>query len=614
MAEIQQEDTHMIRWLRAAGAAFLLAMGGSAAAPDDSAIGLWSYQTRYFVGLKGDLLLSRAGRRWLGTIAGTTAEGTQSGDEVRIAFPHEGGTFRGTFINGELHGFWARRAVTEDPNFPFGEAMQYAGVLALQKKGRGRWRATVVPLEDTFTLYLNIFRDSDGALKAAFRNPELNSHGPAMQLSVTHAGDHLQFSAQPDPTKAPVTIGATLLHNPNRISLFWDDLKKTIVLDGIAPAQGARFFPRPPGSKPYFYRTPAENGDGWVVARAREVGMDETVLARAVQRIIEIDPAAERAWLIHSMTVARHGKLVLDEYFYGFGRDQPHDTRSASKTFSAVLLGAVMLDGTKISTASRMSDVMTPLKPFANPDPRKDRITLGHLLTHSAGLACDDNAAHSPGNEDAMEADLAHPDWTRLTIDLPMEYEPGTHYAYCSMNINMAGAMLSRATGEWLPELFDRTVARPLRFGPYYWNLQGTGDGYLGGGVFLRNRDFLKVGQAYLDWGVWKGHRIATRQWVKTATAEQIHVSPATTGRSGSAFTSNYYDTGDGFAWHLYKVKSGDREYPCWFANGNGGQLLIVLPQFDLVAVFTAGNYGQGVWNRERDDVLGGMILPAILD
>ena len=75
---------------------------------------------------------------------------------------------------------------------------------------------------------------------------------------------------------------------------------------------------------------------------------------------------------------------------------------------------------------------MAPRGPFANPDPRKARITLGHLLTHSAGLACDDNAETSPGNEDAIEADRAHPDWTKVTLDLPMAYEPGAHYAYCS--------------------------------------------------------------------------------------------------------------------------------------------------------------------------------------
>lgn len=597
--------------LWAATATSFLLFCGAAPAPD-AAVGLWSYHVSYPVGLKGELVLMHTGDTWHGTIGGVAADGTQSGREVRIAFPNDGGVFRGTFENGTLHGFWVRRQVMEDPNFPFGQALNYAGSLELNPAGAGRWRATVVPLEDTFTLYLKIFRDTDGTLKAAFRSPELNSRGGAGQFDVTRDGDALHLSAKLD--EGEVKHDATLLHGPDRIAIFWDDLKKTIELTRTARAAATRFFPRMPGSAPYVYRMPAKTSDGWPVARARDVGFDEAKLAAAVQRIADIDPASARAWLIHSVAVARHGKLVLDEYFYGFGRDDAHDTRSASKTFSAIILGALMHEGASISTGSRMVDVMAPLAPFANPDPRKDRITLGHLLTHSAGFACDDNAEHSLGNEDMLEADVAHPDWTRRTIDLPMQYEPGAHYAYCSMNINMAGAMLSRASGEWLPALFDRTVGRPLGFGQYYWNLQGTGEGYLGGGVFVRPRDFMKIGQAYLDGGVWNGHRIATPDWVKTSTSEQIHISEATTGVTGDAFKMNYYDTGEGFAWHLLTVKSGDKSYPCWFANGNGGQVVLVVPQFDLVAMFTAGNYGQGVWNRERDDILGGMIIPALVD
>jgi CubicO group peptidase (beta-lactamase class C family) len=255
---------------------------------------------------------------------------------------------------------------------------------------------------------------------------------------------------------------------------------------------------------------------------------------------------------------------------------------------------------------------MAPRGPFANPDPRKADITLGHLLTHSAGLACDDNAESSPGNEDMIQADRSHPDWVKVTLDLPMQFNPGTHYAYCSMNINLAGATLSQATGEWLPALFDRTVARPLQFGTYHWNLMGTGDGYLGGGVFVRPRDFLKLGQAYLDGGVWNGRRIVSAEWVKESLSPHMHISPATTGLEGDAFRNNYYDVDEGWAWHMVGVKSGKETYPAYHANGNGGQLLLVVPQFDLVVMFSAGNYGQGLWNRERDAIVGDMIIPAI--
>jgi CubicO group peptidase (beta-lactamase class C family) len=357
---------------------------------------------------------------------------------------------------------------------------------------------------------------------------------------------------------------------------------------------------------------PSAAGDGWKVERAAALGVDEKALAAAVQRIVDFDPAAERTWPIHSLSVAYKGRLILDEYFYGYTAGQPHDTRSASKTFSSVVLGAIQRGGSGLTPASKVYEVMAPLGPFANPDPRKARITLGHLLTHSAGLACDDNAESSPGNEDMIESDRSQPGWTKRTLNLPMAYEPGEHYAYCSMNINLAGAMLSQSTGEWLPSLFDRTVARPLQFGRYHWNLQPTGAGYLGGGVFVRPRDFLKIGQAYLDGGVWNGRRIADASWVKDALSPHAHISPETTGVHGDAFLQNYYEVDEGFAWHMIGVRSGDNVYPAFDANGNGGQLLLVVPQYDLVVMFTAGGYGTGLWNRERDEIVGKMIIPAI--
>ncbi len=101
-------------------------------------------------------------------------------------------------------------------------------------------------------------------------------------------------------------------------------------------------------------------------------------------------------------------------------------------------------------------------------------------MTHTSGLACDDNDESSPGNEDTMQTQREQPNWSKFTLDLPMAYEPGTQYAYCSANINLLGAALTAATGEWLPALFDRTVARPLQFGAYYWNLMPNGEGYWG--------------------------------------------------------------------------------------------------------------------------------------
>jgi CubicO group peptidase (beta-lactamase class C family) len=583
-----------------------------AQAPSDADIvGLWFYQTHFPIGLEGELTLTREGDDWVGAIAGSQAKGTPQARTLRLQFPNDGGALRGVAdASGRLQSaFWIRREMTDDPRYPEGAAQSYATPLALRAVGADRWQATVKPLRDPFTLYLNIFRDESGTLKAAIRNPEHHRHGPAMQLIVTRSGDGLRFGAKADPAKDD--LEATLMRDPPRIVMRWAGIDRTIQLTRATPAQTALFTARPRNEPRYVYRMPKTLGDGWRVARANSLGVDEQALERAVQRIIDIDPSSARAWLIHSMAVAYRGRLILDEYFYGHGPDVPHDMRSASKTFSSVIMGAAMMDGAKISPQTRLYEVMAPLGPFANPDPRKARITLAHAMTHSAGFACDDNV-DGLSNEDIMQSQREQPNWVKFTLDLPMAYEPGTHYAYCSANINLVGGALTMATGEWLPALFDRTLARPLNFGTYHWNLMSNGEGYVGGGAFVRPRDFLKLGQTFLDGGVWNGRRIVTEAWVKDSLAPHMRISPETTGKSGNDFASSYYDTDEGYAWHMIGVRSGNRTYPAYHGNGNGGQLVLVVPQFDLAVMFTAGNYRQGLWNRERDDITGEMIIPAL--
>lgn len=60
-------------------------------------------------------------------------------------------------------------------------------------------------------------------------------------------------------------------------------------------------------------------------------------------------------------------------------------------------------------------------------------------------------------------------------------------------------------------------------------------------------------------------------------------------------------------------IRSGSRSYRAYQASGNGGQLLIVVPELDLAIVMTGGNYRMGgIWGRWRDDIVGGHIVPAL--
>jgi CubicO group peptidase (beta-lactamase class C family) len=583
----------------------------AAAQGEDELIGLWGAELRFGPALSGVLAVRRGRAGWTASIGGEEARFRPSRDEIRFTFGSRGG-FRGRIERGAIRGFWLQPSgETEDRRDPGGSGQPFATPVLLRPARGGGWSGIVVPVEDRFTLWLSIFRAPDGALTAAFRNPEYNSNGGASRFGVAREGDAVRFRLRHE--GGEIAHDARLLSRPDRLSIRWPDLGRTVELARQAPAEAASFFPRLPGAPIYAYRAPDRGTDGWRTARASETGLDEAALETIVRSIAASDPTARPPVLIHSLLVAHRGRLVLDEYFFGHDRETPHDMRSAGKTFGSVLLGTAPARRAGLSPETRIYELLRAWGPFANPDPRKRRITLAHLMTHSAGLACNDYDPDSPGNEGTMQSQDAQPDWWRYTLDLPMAHDPGARYAYCSANSNLVGAALTHATGTWLPELFRREVAEPLQFGRWHWNLAANGEGYLGGGAFLRPRDLLKIGQTFLDGGVWNGRRIVPAEWVRRSTAPVVEITPETTGIPEADFGNSYGRGWDALAWHVNPITSGGRTWRSYEANGNGGQILLVVPEVGLAVVFTGGNYVQGgVWSRWRQQIVGDRIIPAI--
>ena len=225
---------------------------------EEPAMGLWAYESKFPVGLAGELTVMRRDGSWQGSIGGATAEAQANGNEVRIEFPDEGGLFRG-YLDPEgrlLRGFWVRREITDDPRYPEGAAQAYAMPLSLRPDGVDRWHANVAPLPDPFTLFLNVFRDESGVLKAAIRNPEHHRFGPAMQLFATLEGDRLRLGAAAEPGEDDLV--AIVKRESGRIEMRWESMRRTISLARATPAQAALFTARPRSEPRYVYRKPQD--------------------------------------------------------------------------------------------------------------------------------------------------------------------------------------------------------------------------------------------------------------------------------------------------------------------------------------------------------------------
>ncbi len=557
--------------------------------------GLWAEKLDFGPRLQGELTVQRDDGGWRMMIGGETAEsGTLEADFA------DGSRFSGESTDdiGAISGWW-----TQPPGFS-GQA--YATPLRLERDSSGIWRGAVIPLPQEFTLFLKVLRSENGGWLAAFRNPEYNLNGGSSLFSVDMDGEIINFSAG----------GGAKRHegryddDEKRIVLPWPRIPQALTLTKANSNGAEKFTPR--ADQTYRYRKPEQIRDGWRTAKAGRTGMDEAMLGSLVQSIIDSDPAAARPQLIHSLLVARRGKLVLEEYFYGYDRETPHDIRSAGKTFASAMLGALRLEGNDIGPDTRIGDIFAAQAPFQNPDPRKNEITLEDLLTHTSGLDCNDNDDASPGNEGVMQNQQGQADWIQYALDLPMAHAPGDRYAYCTAGIHLAGGALSAASGESIPALFNRLIAQPLQFGRYHWNLSPDGAGYMGGGAYIRPRDLLKLGQTYLNGGVFNGRRIVSGEWVDRSTAAHVDINEDTTGMDAQTFAETTTRGADGLAWHRYPVKSGDRVIEAYEANGNGGQFLIVVPEYDLAVVITGGNYRQGgIWSRWRDNIVGDGIIAA---
>ena len=552
--------------------------------PDANTVptGAWGTVNVMGPSLRGTLTVVRtAGGEWSATAGEARAPGVIRDRQVEFQFPGGQGHLELEVRADErtLRGFWRQ---------PRGNVIGwFATPVTLAATGAGTFTGALAPLPDQFSLYLTM-QQTDSGVRAMFHNPEAGWNGGRSWFRTRRDSTTLEFL---DPATSKVRQQQP--YNPGTGAITMDfGTAFDLMPMGLDAATG--LVPRPPSDPPYTYRVPTEQGDGWRSGSAASAGLDEKILTSLVQRIAATDVLEPTAPRIHSVLVARHGRLVLEEYFFGYSGDRAHDIRSAGKTFTSLMAGIAIDRG--------LFSADTPVYPFlgarrVDDDPRRPLIAVRHLLTHTTGLACDDNDEQSPGQEDRMYEQSAQPDWYRYALDLPMAHDPGSAYTYCTAGINLTGAMIAKGSGSSVLEFFRTHVADPLDMRGWHMNLMPSGDAYAGGGAWLRPRDLLKLGQVFLDGGTWNGRRIVSQRWVDVSTRPHVDVP------DGSA---------DGYGWHMQPIQAHGRAWRMYYASGNGGQLVMVVPDLDLVVAFMAGNFNRyPIWRTLRDELLPTYIVGA---
>ncbi len=110
----------------------------------------------------------------------------------------------------------------------------------------------------------------------------------------------------------------------------------------------------------------------------------------------------------------------------------------------SVLAGIAIDRGAKLNPQTPVYSLFPEYASFANPDPRKSKMTLEHLMTMTSDFACDENGDDDDnGNEDKMQGQTEQPDWYKFILDLPLSAAPGEKAAYCTGGVKTSSPTTS---------------------------------------------------------------------------------------------------------------------------------------------------------------------------
>jgi CubicO group peptidase (beta-lactamase class C family) len=276
--------------------------------------------------------------------------------------------------------------------------------------------------------------------------------------------------------------------------------------------------------------------------------------------------------------VIQNDSIRHEAYWDGYGPESRSNSFSVAKSIVSTLVGIALKDGLIRSIDQPVGDFLPEFK-----EGEKQKITIRHLLMMSSGL----NWEESYSNPLSMttEAYYGH-DLRKLIGRLEVAEAPGKRWQYLSGDTQVLSFVLEAATGKSLSDYAsERLWKRVGAEQDAEWSIDredGVEKAYCC--VFSNARDFARLGQLYLNQGVWKGDTILSAAYVKQATTP--HGLPDVEGKP-----SNWY----GLQWWILPAETGVKGY---YARGILGQYVIVVPEKKLVMVRLGKKRGEKIGNH----------------
>jgi CubicO group peptidase (beta-lactamase class C family) len=336
-----------------------------------------------------------------------------------------------------------------------------------------------------------------------------------------------------------------------------------------------------------FLGDPDYPDDFWEPATYEEANVDGERLEQALERIDFYEMA------IHSLLVARNGRLVFERYGYKAGAnpddpdtphwmvpDERHKLFSTTKSILSALIGIALDDGA-IPGLDATAASFFPDYDDLNPSEEKSAITVEDLLTMRSGLS------YVEGETDLSD----EPDPARATLSFDMVEEPGTVWNYCTGCSDILAEILRVSVEKTPLEFANERLFAPIGIDSPPWDAAENGVERGGTGLWLTPREMARFGELYRNSGSWDGESVVPAEWTDEST------TPRTTT-----------------TW------SGQYAYHFWVPNVAGffstlgayGQMIFVNRELGLVVVVT-GDLDNETMSTRVQSLLVDFIVPASL-
>ncbi|MDM8537783.1 serine hydrolase, partial [Desulfobacterales bacterium HSG17] len=344
----------------------------------------------------------------------------------------------------------------------------------------------------------------------------------------------------------------------------------------------------------YIYRIPEKINDGWETSSLDKENINSAIINDLLQALLN-----KKFKNIHSILIVKNGKLVLEKYYYGYDRTKFHQIRSATKSIGSILTGIAIDKGFISNANEKIYQHFKSYELEQKWDKRVKDITIKHLLTMTSGYDCDDHKSNFACEQNMYKSN----DWVGYAVNLPMANLPGEHWAYNSTSLLLVGELISKKSDMTIPDFANKYLFEPMGITGFQWGFSPKGKAWIAGNAKMKPRDMAKFGYMVLNGGKWKEKQIVSRDWLKESTLKHVAL------KDMKILGGNYNYA---YLWWLAKLTVKNHAIEIIAASGNGGQIIAIIPKYNIIVVFTGGNYNSPL-EAQPVEMLIKYIIPAVM-